>query len=68
MKRWGWLVAGMLVAVLLAAPAYAERQPVKGVEGPDIRAVVEPKGTEGPDIRAKIDPKGTEGPDIRVAR
>jgi hypothetical protein len=68
MKHWGWLGAAVLVAVLAVAPAYAERQPIKGVEGPDIRAVVEPKGTEGPDIRVKIEPKGIEGPDIRVAR
>lgn len=40
--------------------------PLKGIEGPDIRAKVEAKGIEGPDVRAKIEPKGVEGPDVRL--
>jgi hypothetical protein len=64
MKRWSWLV--MFAFVTLAAmPAYGTPQPIKGTEGPDVRAKIESKGIEGPDVRAKIESKGIEGPDVR---
>ncbi len=56
---------------------YADSQPVRGTEGPDIRLADNQqsgqpvKGTEGPDIRQTDDQKssqpvrGTEGPDVR---
>jgi hypothetical protein len=57
------------VALLLAAmdPVFAERQPIKGTEGPDVRVQSQPvKGIEGPDVRATIESKGIEGPDVRA--
>jgi len=65
MKRFVSILAAVLLMVAISGPAFAQRVPPKGTEGPDIRKV-EPKGTEGPDIRAKVAPKGTEGPDIRT--
>ena len=72
MKKIVSLIAVLLLALVVIAPAYAQQQAPKGTEGPDIRKKAKkktastqaPKGTEGPDIR-KQEPKGTEGPGIR---
>jgi hypothetical protein len=61
-------IATLIAALTLGlSPAFAKEVPLKGTEGPDIRAKVEPKGTEGPDVRlvGKTMPKGVEGPDVR---
>lgn len=63
MKKVVSVLAAVVLMMAISAPAFAQKVPPKGTEGPDIRKV-EPKGTEGPDIR-KVEPKGTEGPDVR---
>lgn len=69
MKRIVSIVVLVAVVALTAGEALANRDmagvPVKGTEGPDIRARVEPKGVEGPDVRTKVEPKGQEGPGVR---
>jgi len=63
------LIIATLIAVLTLglSPTFANEIPLKGTEGPDIRAKVQPRGIEGPDVRlvGKTVPKGVEGPDVR---
>ena len=71
MKRTVTFAALIAVLTLGLSPAFAGTErpevPVKGTEGPDIRAKVDPKGIEGPDVRlvGKATPRGIEGPDVR---
>jgi hypothetical protein len=69
MKRIVNIIALVAALALTTGPALASLEkpggPMKGTEGPDIRAKVDPKGVEGPDVRAKIEPKGQEGPGVR---
>lgn len=72
MKRF-LLLAVLLVGLGVAAtPTFARLEypqvPVKGTEGPDIHAKVDPRGTEGPDVRrcaAAPQDRCAEVPDIR---
>jgi hypothetical protein len=55
MKRF-LLLAVLLVGLgVTATPTFASLEhpqvPVRGIEGPDISAKVDPRGTEGPDVR-----------------
>ena len=71
MKRM--IALGVLLAVLgfgvgqAIAAMDPPRVPLKGQEGPGIRAKVGPRGLEGPDVRHSTLPlpKGPEGPDGR---
>ncbi|OGB96024.1 MAG: hypothetical protein A2Z31_02225 [candidate division NC10 bacterium RBG_16_65_8] len=69
MKRIVSIVVLVAVVALGTGEVFASGErsevPIKGTEGPDIRAKVEPKGVEGPDIRTKVAPKGQEGPGVR---
>jgi uncharacterized protein YdeI (BOF family) len=69
MKRFVAVFAAVMLLVAVSGPAFAQQQPIKGTEGPDVNKQ-EPKGTEGPDVRkakkktaSSVKPKGTEGPD-----
>jgi hypothetical protein len=72
MKKFVAVLAAVLLVAVVTAPAFAQQQAPKGIEGPDVRKQ-EPKGTEGPDVRKKakkktassVAPKGTEGPDVK---
>ncbi len=50
MKKCAAASAGVLLSAVVIAPTFAQTQPPRGTEGPDVRKV-EPKGTEGPDVR-----------------
>ena len=52
MKKVVSVLAAVLLALAVTAPAFAQQQAPKGTEGPDVRKQ-EPKGTEGPDVRKK---------------
>jgi hypothetical protein len=79
MKPFVTVAVAVLFLGALVAPVFAQAQApaaqapaVKGTEGPDTKAKVEPKGTEGPDVRkakkktaSSVKPKGTEGPDVK---
>jgi hypothetical protein len=51
MKRTLIITTMIAVLTLSLSPTFANEIPLKGTEGPDIRAKVEPKGVEGPDVR-----------------
>jgi hypothetical protein len=59
------VVLALVLFLSAVASAFAERQPIKGTEGPDVRTSQPIKGIEGPDVRATIESKGIEGPDVR---
>jgi hypothetical protein len=50
-------VLGASVGLPLAATYDLPRVPMKGSEGPDIRAKIPPKAVEGPDIRNALAPR-----------
>ena len=50
MKKFVALFAAVLLVAVVTAPAFAQQQPPKATEGPDVRNQA-PKGTEGPDVR-----------------
>jgi hypothetical protein len=50
MKKFVALFAAVLLVAVVTAPAFAQQQPPKGTEGPEVRKQ-ESKGTENPDVR-----------------
>jgi len=58
-------VLGAAAGLASAGPYDLPRVPVKGTEGPDIRAKIPPKAIEGPDIRNALAPRVPAGPGTR---
>jgi len=68
MKKVIAMLAIVMLAIAVSAPAFAQQaQAPKGTEGPDIKKQ-KSKGTEGPDVRKGGNKTQPEGPDIRKSK
>ena len=56
---------GVRSAIAVTDLADPPQVPIKGTEGPDIRARIPPKAVEGPDIRNALAPRVPAGPGTR---